>query len=616
MIAKFRFLALAALGLLTAAQAATDYEWLICSHNNARVLRYDDEEGTLIDVFIANQPSGITFPDGMTLGPDRTLWVTAGISGGPIYRFDAATGAFLNTTTGPNINIPRGISVGPDGNLYVGNDSSRVLRFDGLTGASLGTFATGGGLGRAEHPLWGPDGHLYVSDRDADCVFRYNGSTGAFMGAFITGIDKPFGMTFGPDGHLYVCSQNGDRVQRHNGWTGAPIDIFATSFDLDDPIQPVFGPDRDLYVDSYLGHRVERFNGQTGQFIDTFAGGGQMLGPAYMIYRTVGDHLVVDGGMDGLYGGPLALQDTQTDFGDSTLGVIDVANGSELDAAYATTINGTLYLLLTGNLQSNFNKLEVFIDSGAGGQNRLRGDNPDVDFGGLNRMGDDGSGNGLTFDAGFTANHWLSVSGGDPGDGSYALYANYAELLPDGGGVGRYLGSTGAWSDGTLTGGDNPDGIRATIDNRTRGGVTAGSGAGNGYGGIYGVELAIPLSAIGGPPQLEPIRICAFVNGSGHDFLSNQVLAGIGGGGNLGEPRSVDFGLIPGEQHFVVPLNCAGDVSGDNDTDQADLGLMLVSFGLCEGDSDYIPNADLWPDGCVDQQDLGVLLQNFGCTSN
>jgi hypothetical protein len=95
--------------------------------------------------------------------------------------------------------------------------------------------------------------------------------------------------------------------------------------------------------------------------------------------------------------------------GTATSGQVDYANGSELDAAYAYVDmnNQILYLFLSGNLESNFNKLEIFFDTVAGGQNRLRGDNSGVDFGGLNRMGDDGSGNGLTFDQGFEADYWI-----------------------------------------------------------------------------------------------------------------------------------------------------------------------------------------------------------------
>ena len=72
---------------------------------------------------------------------------------------------------------------------------------------------------------------------------------------------------------------------------------------------------------------------------------------------------VVDGTRDVEYGAPLAVQAVQTGFGDAnppgSLG------GSELDACYAKIAGGRLYLLLTGNHEPNFNKLDIFIDSRA-----------------------------------------------------------------------------------------------------------------------------------------------------------------------------------------------------------------------------------------------------------
>jgi hypothetical protein len=64
-----------------------------------------------------------------------------------------------------------------------------------------------------------------------------------------------------------------------------------------------------------------------------------------------------------------------TRFGDSNLGQVDYANGSELDAAYVYVdmVNSILYLMLTGNLESNFNKLEIFFDTGAGGRTACAG---------------------------------------------------------------------------------------------------------------------------------------------------------------------------------------------------------------------------------------------------
>jgi hypothetical protein len=57
-----------------------------------------------------------------------------------------------------------------------------------------------------------------------------------------------------------------------------------------------------------------------------------------------------------------------------------------------------------------------------------------------------------------------------------------------------------------------------------------------------------------------------------------------------------------------VPF-CPGDLDGDDDTDQADLGVLLAEWGCsgtCQGDLDE--------DGDVDQSDLGILLADWGCT--
>lgn len=345
------------------------------------------------------------------------------------------------------------------------------------------------------------------------------------------------------------------------------------------------------------------------------------------------DACELDGANGEAYGPAVSVQDTQTAFGDSDLGLLDLANGSELDVAYGTIRGDVLYLLLAGNLESNFNKLEIFIDSIDGeGQNRLRGDNPNVEFDGLNRMGDDGSGNGLTFDADFAADYWLSFSGGsDP----YELFGNYAELLTDGGGTGRFLGSTsaGGSDDGVLSGGDNPAMIRVTIDNSNTEGVTGGIGMDSGVGVMTGVEVAVPLVAIGSPAGA--IRICAFVNGAGHDFLANQVLGPIGGGENLGDPRAVNFDVIPENQFFAVFFGVDCDGNGLVDSCEAANGIQadcnengsLDVCDLADGTSEDA-NGNGVPDECeetlcegdangddvVNPLDSGYVLARFGCS--
>src|SRR5687767_9446700 len=114
--------------------------------------------------------------------------------------------------------------------------------------------------------------------------------------------------------------------------------------------------------------------------------------------------ITVDGTRDPDYGPAIVVQAVDTQFGDAnpptSLG------GSELDAAYAKIEGGRLYLMLTGNHEPNFNKLEVYIDSVAGGENVFSA-TPQYDF--MTRPGFWNSQHlgDFTFDAGFTADYHL-----------------------------------------------------------------------------------------------------------------------------------------------------------------------------------------------------------------
>ena len=262
-----------------------------------------------------------------------------------------------------------------------------------------------------------------------------------------------------------------------------------------------------------------------------------------VLLHPIFGQIMVDGSLDAAYTS-YCLQNTPTQFGDNSLGQMTFANGSELDGAYAFRDGTNLCFILTGNLETNFNKLEVFIDCQSGGQNKLRGDNPNVDFDGLNRMGDDGGGNGLIFDAGFEADYYFTVGNGD--QSGYVLFANMAEVLTSGGGAGTFLGG-GTVGATTLTAGN---GVQLGVNNSNTAGVD-GSSVNTPASVTTGIEWCIPLSVIGNPTG--DIKISAFVNGSNHDFLSNQALCGLGGAGNLGEPRNVDFSGIGGDQFFTVP---------------------------------------------------------------
>ena len=107
---------------------------------------------------------------------------------------------------------------------------------------------------------------------------------------------------------------------------------------------------------------------------------------------------VVDGTKDADYGGARAVQTIQTGFGN---------NQSEWNAGYATVSATDLFLMLTGNLEDNFNKLEIFIDSVDSGTTNVYS----------NPQNNDGTAimDGMTFDTGFTPDYHIIARHGAVG---------------------------------------------------------------------------------------------------------------------------------------------------------------------------------------------------------
>lgn len=308
----------------------------------------------------------------------------------------------------------------------------------------------------------------------------------------------------------------------------------------------------------------------------------------------------------------LSTQTLNTTFGDASLGQTGFCNGSELDSISYRIVSGTLYLFIAGNLESNFNRLHIFFDSiPDAGQNRLRGDNSNVDFNQLNRMGFLNSAlPGLRFDIGFDADRWIALNGGNPGSGNYTLFANFAELNTTGGGPGNFLGSTPQTSTGDLLGGTNPFNIKATINNANTAGVTVGTGVGSGAGVSTGIEMAIPLAALGTTAaSCTPIKITAFISSSDSAFISNQSLAPLPAGfNNLAEARTTDFTFPAGDQFVTIPV-CPVNFDCNTIVDINDVFAFLNAWFASD------PRTDFDAINGVDIQDIFGFLNAWfvGC---
>jgi hypothetical protein len=281
---------------------------------------------------------------------------------------------------------------------------------------------------------------------------------------------------------------------------------------------------------------------------------------------------VVDGTLDAAYGPAIAVQTDATGFGDAnppgSLG------GSELDAGYATISGGRLYLMLTGNHEPNFNKLDVFIDSAAGGENTLIG-TPQYDFFNGTSWNSTNMA-GLTFDSGFNADYHLFSRWGS-GSGSYEVdFVNR-----NGGGSAQVPGSTGSSPNavGLIAAGTIPAGqvgtnasgtalsqnLEFAINDNNAAGVTGSTAnAADALAVTTGMEFSVALADLGNPAIGSTIKIAAAINNGDHNYLSNQILGslpsgqgnlgGDGGGNFTGGLGGVNFNNFAGAQYFTLKV--------------------------------------------------------------
>jgi len=270
---------------------------------------------------------------------------------------------------------------------------------------------------------------------------------------------------------------------------------------------------------------------------------------------------VIDGQRGANYGAAVGVQTVQTEFGD---------NFSELDAAYAYCANGRLYMMFTGNLEQNFNKMNIFFDTRAGGEN-VMSSTPDYDFFDGNQWISSNYG-GHTFDSGFAADyHMFARSGG--GD-NYEV--DWIDRL---GGTSTIInGNTGAAvglgtiSTGSLANNAGASALSKDIsfffDNSNMAGVMGGTGAADQAAAAAvttGFEFSIDLADLGLDASVEnTIRVAAIIGNGNHNFHSNQTLGGLpagtgnlggdGAGGFIGDLSGIDFNNFSGDQFMTIEL--------------------------------------------------------------
>ena len=324
-------------------------------------------------------------------------------------------------------------------------------------------------------------------------------------------------------------------------------------------------------------------------------------------------HAQVDGrNIPNKYGAPLASQTNYTGFGDRV--DPNQTSGSELNQLFVKCVNGVLYIAVTGNLEGNGNAIHFYIDTGRSSSNSFS-----LTTGCINCSVQGMS--GVLFD--HNPDYVLGVNRFDDGQGNDNIYIDLHDVVNN---QSTYLGAVAVGSgEGTVN-----QGVKAGFDNSNLQGVTSDrDNIGNPATATTGLEVAIPLSALGNPQGT--IRILAVLTGGADlgdqcrgTYLSNQSLPAMNIGDTSQQFPNPEWARCPSRPfdtpdflpfsfvalagtHYVSVQPCpVGDVNGDGCVDDADLLIVLFNFGNAGG------QGDVNNDNIVDDADLLIVLFNFG----
>lgn len=214
-----------------------DNNLYVCDGSSNAIRRYNGTDGAYINTFVAPSSGGLVNPVALQFH-GGFLYVLSGIGTSPkILRYNSTSGAFVSVAVAALTNqmaSPKDFVIMPNGDFLVVSNTNSGARFSGSpdisgnTGAFLGHFLnptrSSSILNIPTGITYGPDGNIYVSSFSANKITRFDPLSGDFISDFVVNnsLNQPTKIGF-YNGHLYVANRGDSKVILYDATNGAYV---------------------------------------------------------------------------------------------------------------------------------------------------------------------------------------------------------------------------------------------------------------------------------------------------------------------------------------------------------------------------------------------------------
>jgi streptogramin lyase len=231
--------------------------WFTEQSNNS-IGRIDSSNPTAPDSFGG---LGLIDPRGIAVGPDGNLWVSDADASGNKVVLVSPAGTLVDTVPLPAAFNARNIAQGPDGNMWIAGFANNKIARITVSGTTRtldppNGFDVPGGVTPLDL-IAGSDGNIWYTAQGTT-VGRMTPS-GTATNFTSQGVD-PFGITIGPDGAVWYAEFQADAVGRVDFSNGSTTHITGMTTGAG-PRYVTSGPGDSLWFTEDNGNRVGRVTG-------------------------------------------------------------------------------------------------------------------------------------------------------------------------------------------------------------------------------------------------------------------------------------------------------------------------------------------------------------------